>query len=75
LWGRFCGGIQQFHLHVTVAHRAKAYALKDGILLTQQIGASRVIIVSNSSMVAETMENRDFSSIAAAVIYDECYAL
>jgi hypothetical protein len=26
-------------------------------------------------MVVETMENRDFSSIAAAVIYDECYAL
>jgi len=77
---RCCGGdfvavSNNFTSYVTLAHRAEAYAMKDGMLLAQQIGASRLIIVSDSSMVVETMENGDFSSIAAAVIYDECYAL
>ena len=50
-----------FTSHVTVVHRAEAYASKDGMLLAQQISASRVIIVSDSPMVVETVENRDFS--------------
>ena len=37
------------------------FTSQDGMLLAQQISASRVIIVSDSPMVVETMENRDFS--------------
>ena len=59
--GDFVAASNNFTSHVTVVHRAEAYASKDGMLLAQQISASRVIIVSDSPMVVETMENRDFS--------------
>ena len=51
---------------------AEAYALKDGLLLAQQIGCRRVKIQSDCIEIVNTMQDGGFSARAAVAIYDEC---
>jgi hypothetical protein len=49
--------------------------LKEGLLLAQQVGASKVILQSDCLMVVETMGNGGFLATSDAAIYDESYSL
>lgn len=51
---------------------AEAAALRDGLLLAQQIGCSRVEFQSDCMEVVTTMQEGGFSATAAVAIYDEC---
>jgi len=66
-------------LHHIVSYRiqwmrlqTEARALRDGLLLAQQIGCCRVEIQSDCMEVVNTMQDAGFSATAAAAIYDEC---
>ncbi|CAD6249334.1 unnamed protein product [Miscanthus lutarioriparius] len=51
---------------------AEAFALRDGLLLAQQIGCNRVEMHADCLEVITTMNEGGFSATAAAPIYDEC---
>jgi ribonuclease HI len=59
--------------HVVDAAMPEAAALKDGLLLAQQIACSRVEFQSDCMEVVTTMQRGGFSATAAGAIYDECY--
>jgi len=66
-------------LHHIVSYRiqwmrlqTEACALRDGLLLAQQIGCCRVEIQSDCMEVVNTMQDAGFSATVAAAIYDEC---
>ena len=50
-------------------------ALRDGLLLAQQIGSNRVQIQADCMEVVDTMLGGGFSAISSAAIYDECCLL
>ena len=58
--------------HVIDAPMAEAYALKEGLMLTQHIGCNRLTVQSDYMEVVETMNNGGFSANSAAALYDEC---
>ena len=58
--------------HLVDAPMAEAFALKDGLMLSQQIGGNRIIIQSDCMEVTEIMSNEGFTTNSAAAIYDEC---
>jgi len=51
---------------------AEAYALKEGLMLAQHVGANRLIIQSDCMEVVEIMTAGGFTANSAAAIYDEC---
>jgi hypothetical protein len=51
---------------------AEAYALKEGLMLAQHIGANRLIIQADCLEVVETMKDGSNSANSAAAIYDDC---
>ena len=51
---------------------AEASALRDALLLAQQIGCSRVQIQADCSEVVDTMLDGGFSATASAAIFEEC---
>ena len=58
--------------HLVDAPMAEAFALKDGLMLSQQIGGNRIIIQSDCMEVTEIMSNGGCTANSAAAIYDEC---
>ena len=63
-----------FVAHVIDAPMAEAYALKEGLLLAQQIGGNRLIIQSDCMEVEGTMkvvsrQTRQHPSMTNATIY------
>jgi len=54
------------------APMAEAFALKEGLMLAQQIGGNRLFVQSDCLEVVETMGNGGFTANSAAAIYDEC---
>jgi hypothetical protein len=58
--------------HTIDAATTEAYALRDGLLLAQQIGCTRVEFQYDRMDVVNTMQDGGFSATAAAAIYDEC---
>jgi hypothetical protein len=55
---------------------AEASALRDGLLLAQQIGSNRRVQIQADCMeVVDTMLGGGFSATASAAICDECYLL
>ena len=58
--------------HLVDAPMAEAFALKDGLMLAQQIGGNRIIIQSDCMEVTEIMSIEGFMTNSAAAIYDEC---
>ncbi|KAK3136312.1 hypothetical protein QOZ80_5BG0431460 [Eleusine coracana subsp. coracana] len=63
---------RRFLAHTVDAAMAEAYALKEGLLLTQQIGANKIIIQTGCMEVVETMNTGGFSATTGAAIYDVC---
>ena len=53
------------------AASSEAAALRDGLLLAQQIGCTRIEIQSDCMEVVQTMHDGGFSVTAAVAIYDE----
>jgi ribonuclease HI len=51
---------------------AEAYALKEGLMLAQHIGANRLIIQADCLEVVETMKDGGNSANSVAAIYDDC---
>jgi ribonuclease HI len=58
--------------HLVDAQMAEAYALKEGLMLAQHVGANRLIIQSDCMEVVEIMRAGGFTANSAAAIYDEC---
>ena len=58
--------------HLVGVPMAEAYALKEGLMLTQHIGCNRLTVQSDYMEVVETMNNGGFSANSAAALYDEC---
>jgi hypothetical protein len=54
---------------------AEAYALKEGLMLTQHIGCNWLIVQSDCMDVVEIMGNGGFTANSAAAFYDECSAI
>ena len=61
--------------HVLDATMAEAFALRDGLLLAQQIGSNRVQIQADCIEVVDTMLDGGFSTTASAAIYEDCNQL
>ena len=51
---------------------AEASALRDGLLLAQQIGCSHVQIQADCSKVVNTMFDGSFLATTSAAIFEEC---
>ena len=73
--GSFIAAAHSYIPHVVDAAMAEAFALRDGLLLAQQIGCNRVEIQADCLEVVTTMNEGGFSATAAAPIYDECCQL
>lgn len=73
--GGFIAAAENFLEHVADAPMAEAYALKEGLMLAQQIGCNRVIFQSHCMQVVDTMKDGGFSATTAAAIYEECHDL
>ena len=56
------------------APMAEAYALKEGLMLAQHIGANRLIVQSDCMEVVDIMKE-GFTANTTAPIYDECYII
>jgi len=61
--------------HVLDVASSEAAALRDGLLLAQQIGCNRIEIQSDCMEVVQTMQGGGFSATAAVAIYDEIVIL
>ncbi|XP_066392735.1 uncharacterized protein [Miscanthus floridulus] len=70
--GGFIVAAHNYIPHVVDTPMAEAFALRDGLLLAQQIGCTRVEIQADCLEVATTMKEGGFSATAAAAIYKEC---
>ena len=73
--GSFIAAAARFIEHVLDAPMAEAMALKEGLLLAQQIGCNRLMIQSDCLEVVETMKQDGISATASAPVYDECAQL
>jgi ribonuclease HI len=73
--GAFIAASHSYIPHVLDAASSEAAALRDGLLLAQQIGCNRVVIQSDCMEVVQTMHNGGFSATAAVAIYDEIVLL
>ena len=73
--GSFIAAAARFIEHVLDAPMAEAMALREGLLLAQQIGCSRLMIQSDCLEVVETMKQDGISATASAPVYDECAQL
>jgi ribonuclease HI len=73
--GAFIATSHSYIPHVLDAASSEAAALRDGLLLAQQIGCNRVVIQSDCMEVVQTMHNGGFSATAAVAIYDEIVLL
>ena len=71
--GGFIAASHSYIPHVLDAAMAEATALRDGLLLAQLIGCSRVEFQSDCMEVVTTMQEGFFLATAAGTIYDECY--
>ena len=73
--GSFIAAAARFIEHVQDAPMAEAMALKEGLLLAQQIGCNRLMIQSDCLEVVETMKQDGISATAILNRYDECSQL
>jgi ribonuclease HI len=73
--GSCIAALQTFLPHVVDAQMAEAYALRDGLMLAQQIGVQNFVVQSDCVQVVETMRNGGFSATSSAAIYDDCSIL
>ena len=73
--GGFIAASYSYISNVLDAHMAEASAMRDGLLLAQQIGSSRVQIQADCMEVVDTMLEGGYSATASAAIYDECSQL
>ena len=69
--GVFIAVAHSFIEHVVDAPTAEVHALREGLLLAQHVGCSRIMVQSDSLEVVETMKPGDFSATAGAPIYEE----
>jgi hypothetical protein len=61
-----------FISHVVDAPMAKAYALKEGLMLAQHVGCNWVIVQSNYREVVDITGDGEFTANSTAAIYDDC---
>ena len=54
---------------------AEVHTLREGLLLAQHVGCSRIMVQSDCLEVVETMKQGGFSATAGAPIYEECKML
>jgi ribonuclease HI len=54
------------------APMAKAYVLKEGLMLAHHIGCNRIIIQSDCMEIVQTMKDGGFTANSAAALYDKC---
>ena len=73
--GSFVIAGARFFENILDAPVAETLALREGIILAQQIGCSKLLIQSDCSEVVETMKQGGFSATASAAIYEECVQL
>ena len=73
--GGVIAAAHSFVPHVIDALMTEAYALKEGLLLAQNIGSNRIVIQPDCMEVAEIMKEGGFSTISLSAIYDECITL
>lgn len=73
--GAFIAASHSYMSHVLDAATTEAAALRDGLLLAQQIGCTRIEIQSDCMEVVQTMHDGGFSATAAVAIYDEIVQL
>ena len=73
--GSFIAAAARFIEHVQDAPMAEAMALREGLLLAQQIGCNRLMIQSDCLEVVETMKQDGISATAILNRYDECSQL
>jgi len=73
--GGFIAASYSYISHVLDATMAEAFALRDGLLLAQQIGSNRVQIQADCIEVVDTMLDGGFSATASAAIYEDCNQL
>jgi hypothetical protein len=69
--GGFIAASHSFIPYTVDVATTEAYALRDGLLLEQQIGCCRVAIQSDCIEVVNIMQEGGFA-MAAVAIYDEC---
>jgi len=70
--GGFIAAAHSFLPHVLDAAMAEVSALRDGLLLAQQIGCYRLEVQADCLEVVNTMLDGGFSATASAPIFDEC---
>ena len=70
--GSFIAASYSYISHVLDATMAEASALRDGLLLAQQIGCSHVQIQADCSKVVNTMFDGSFLATTSAAIFEEC---
>jgi len=73
--GSFVIAGARFFENILDAPMAETLALREGIILAQQIGCSKLLIQSDCSEVVETMKQGGFSATSSAAIYEECVQL
>ena len=54
---------------------AEGYALKEGLMLAQNVGCNRIIIQSDCMEAVNIMGDGGFTANSGAAIYDECQAI
>ena len=67
--GSFIAAAHSYIPHVVDAAMAEAFALRDGLLLAQQIGCNRVEIQADCLEVVTTMNEGGFSATARGSSY------
>ncbi len=72
IYGACVAATQEILPHVSDAHMAEAYALRDGLMLAQRLGINRIMIHSDCLQVVDTMLYVGYSATALATIYEEC---
>ena len=69
--GVFIAAAHSFIEHVVDAPTAEVHTLREGLLLAQHVGCSRIMVQSDCLEVVETMKQGGFLTIAGAPIYEE----
>jgi ribonuclease HI len=73
--GGFIAASQRYLDNVIDAPTCEVIALRDGLLLAQQLGVSKLIAQSDCMEVVEAMQNGGFSATVGAPFFDECWLL
>lgn len=73
--GGVLAAAHSFVPHLVDAPMAEAFALKEGLMLAQQIGCNRLIIQSDCMEVVQIMTDGGFTANSAAAIYEDCNIL